>query len=66
MSNQVRVLHQPAHQQASYWSTPPTFAPPPKSDPQKVALVMDGGLRQEVEGDLKSVWEALTGEKAAL
>jgi hypothetical protein len=35
-------------------------------DPQKVALVMDGGLRQEVEGDLKSVWETLTGEKAAL
>jgi len=35
-------------------------------DPQKVALIMDGGLRQEVEGDLKSVWETLTGEKAAL
>ena len=30
--------------------------------PQKVALVMDGGLRQEVEGDLKSVWETLTGK----
>jgi hypothetical protein len=32
----------------------------------RVRLVMDGGTHQEVEGDLKSVWEALTGEKAAL
>ena len=37
-----------------------------ESAPNVVTLVMDGGLRQEVEGDLKSVWETLTGEKAAL
>jgi hypothetical protein len=27
--------------------------------PQTVALVIDGGLRQEVKGDLKSVWAKL-------
>ena len=37
-----------------------------ESAPNVVTLVMDGGLHQNVEGDLKSVWEKLTGKVSTL
>jgi hypothetical protein len=45
---------------SQYWLTQTTFAPPPKLIVTKRSLVI-GEAAEEVEGDLKSVWETLTG-----
>jgi hypothetical protein len=61
--HQVRVLHQPAHQELV---NPDHVRTATEADSHKTVRLVIGEVAEEVEGDLKSVWETLTGEKAAL
>ena len=63
-----RVLTQPAFTQGeeSPNVNPDHVRTASEADSHKTVRLVIGEAAEEVEGDLKSIWETLAGEKAAL